>query len=88
MGKMSKLDNRFSDFVIMQAQNAGLFLGQVPHPISKKKEVNLKAAASVIESLKMLKDKTLGNLSEEESKLLDSALNNITKLFSKVSEEP
>ena len=51
-------DQRFNDFVILQAQNAGLFLGQVPHPISGKKELNLPAAQSVLDSLEMLKVKS------------------------------
>ena len=44
-------DPRFADFVILQAQNAGMFLGQVPNPTSGKLEVNIKAARSVLDSL-------------------------------------
>ena len=79
-------DTRFNDFIILQAQNAGLFLGQVPHPATGKKEVNIQAASSVISSLKMLKDKTTGNLSPKETKLLDTALSNLQELHHEVTE--
>ena len=51
---MSEPDPRFNEFVIMQAQNAGLFLGQIPTPQTGTKSVNLRAAKSVIDSLEML----------------------------------
>lgn len=78
-------DTRFNDFIILQAQNAGLFLGQVPHPATGEPSVNIKAASSVIQSLEMLKDKTVGNLTDQESTLLNTALDNLTQLFEDVS---
>jgi len=80
-------DKRFNEFVYLQAQNAGLFLGQLPHPSTGKKQVNLIAAKSVIDSLEMLKEKTKGNLTKEESQLLDKALLNINALYAKESEK-
>lgn len=80
-------DNRFNDFVILQAQNAGLFLGQVPHPSTGEKMVNIQAADSVIASLEMLEEKTKGNLNDQEGQLLSSALNNLKKLRNEVSSD-
>lgn len=74
-------DPRFHEFVLLQAQNAGLFLAQIPNPISGKKELNLRAAKSVIDSLGMLKVKTAGNLTETEEKLLEMALKNLLPLY-------
>jgi Domain of unknown function (DUF1844) len=74
-------DPRFHEFVLLQAQNAGLFLAQIPNPISGKKELNLRAAKSVIDSLGMLKVKTSGNLTETEEKLLEMALKNLLPLY-------
>jgi hypothetical protein len=74
-------DPRFSDFVILQAQNAGLFLGQIPNPHTGVKTVNLPAAKSVIDSLEMLASKTRGNLTDSESKLLDAAIRNLQPLY-------
>jgi hypothetical protein len=74
-------DPRFNEFVILQAQNAGLFLGQIPNPHSGEKSVNLRAAKSVLDSLEMLAFKTRGNLTASEQKLLDTALQNLKPLY-------
>jgi hypothetical protein len=74
-------DSRFNEFIILQAQNAGLFLGQIPHPHSGEKQINLRAAKSVIDSLEMLASKTRGNLTASETKLLATALDNLRPLF-------
>jgi hypothetical protein len=74
-------DPRFNEFVILQAQNAGLFLGQLPNPHSGEKQVNLRAAKSVIDSLEMISFKTLGNLTSPEEKLLATALDNLRPLY-------
>ena len=78
---MPEADPRFNEFVILQAQNAGLFLGQIPNPHSGEKEVNLRAAKSVIDSLEMLETKTRGNLTATEEKLLNMAINNLRPLY-------
>lgn len=78
-------DPRFNDFVILQAQNAGLFLGQIPNPASGGKSVNLRAAKSVIDSLEMLAHKTRGNLTDTETKLLETALKNLKPLYESAS---
>jgi hypothetical protein len=82
---MPAADPRFNDFVLLQAQNAGFFLGQLPNPATGEKQVNLRAAQSVIDSLEMLEVKTEGNLSTEEERLLATALNNLRPLFEKAS---
>ncbi|MEX1115506.1 MAG: DUF1844 domain-containing protein [Akkermansiaceae bacterium] len=74
-------DSRFNEFIILQAQNAGLFLGQIPNPRTGEKQVNLRAAKSVIDSLEMLTSKTRGNLTPSEAKLLQTALENLRPLF-------
>jgi hypothetical protein len=79
-------DSRFNEFVIFQAQNAGLFLGQIPNPQTGQKTINLRAAKSVIDSLEMLASKTRGNLTASESKLLEVALANLKPLYQAAAE--
>ena len=79
-------DQRFNNFVLLQAQNAGLFLGQLPHPATGQKSVNLVAAQSVIDSLQMLATKTTGNLTEEENTLLTKAIDNLTHLYKEAED--
>ncbi len=83
---MPSADPRFNDFVLLQAQNAGFFLGQLPNPATGEKRVNLPAAKSVIDSLEMLDAKTEGNLTAEERKLLGTALANLRPLYEKVAD--
>jgi Domain of unknown function (DUF1844) len=78
---MAEADPRFNEFIILQAQNAGLFLGQIPHPHTGEKQVSLRAARSVIDSLEMIASKTRGNLTVTEEKLLNTALDNLQPLF-------
>ena len=82
---MPAADPRFNEFIILQAQNAGLFLGQIPHPGTGEKSVNLRAAKSVMDSLEMLAGKTAGNLTETEEKLLTTALANLRPLYEKAA---
>ena len=79
-------DQRFIDFVILQAQNAGLFLGQLPNPATGETRVQLRAARSVIDSLEMLQTKTSGNLTAQEEKLLQTALDNLRPLYDHACE--
>ncbi len=84
MPSPTEADPRFNDFILLQAQNAGLFLGQIPNPVTGEKSVNLRAAKSVIDSLGMLKNKTAGNLTEHETKLIETALKNLIPLYKTV----
>ncbi len=69
-----ELTQRFIEFVMMHAQNAALFLGQIPHPQSGKPEINLELAKLFIDQLEMIQEKTRGNLSDEESTVLRNTL--------------
>jgi hypothetical protein len=64
----------FSTFILSLNTAALVHLGELPDPITKKKEVNLTLAKQTIDTLEMLKEKTKGNLTLEEEKLLQSIL--------------
>lgn len=87
MSKAPEADPRFHEFVLLQAQNAGLFLGQIPNPATGKPAVQIRAAKSVIDSLMMLRAKTQGNLTQQEEKLLELALKNLLPLYNTALEE-
>lgn len=74
-------DPRFEAFLFLQAQNGGMFLGQLPNPISGEKTINQRAAQSVIDSLEMLEIKTQGNLTANEERLLQTALRHLRELY-------
>jgi hypothetical protein len=72
-----ELTQRFIEFVLMHAQNAALFLGQIPNPKTGEAEVNLDLARMFIDQLAMIQEKTRGNLTSEEAKVLSNALSNL-----------
>ena len=80
------LTQRFIEFIMMQAQQAALCLGQIPHPTSGKPEVNLEAARMFIDHLEIVKEKTLGNLSKDEEKILTSILSELQLAFVHVAK--
>jgi hypothetical protein len=83
-GEMSQ---RFIEFVMMQAQNAALFLGQIPNPQTGKGEVNLELAKMFIDQLVMIQEKTRGNLRNEETAVLRNTLSNLQMAFVEVSRQ-
>ena len=60
------------NFISSLSFQALIFLGEIPNPISNKKEEDLSNAQFIIDTLLMLKGKTSGNLTEEESKILEN----------------
>jgi len=56
------------------ASQALLFLGEIENPFTGKKEQDLEQAKYTIDMLQVLRDKTAGNITPDESKLLDGVL--------------
>src|ERR1700752_3285630 len=82
-----ELSQRFIEFVVMHAQNAALFLGQIPNPKTGEGEVNLDLARMFIDQLAMIQEKTRGNLTSEESTVLRNALSNLQMAYVEVARE-
>jgi uncharacterized protein DUF1844 len=81
-----EMTQRFIEFVMMQAQHAALFLGQIPNPQTGKAEVNLEVARMFIDQLVMIQEKTRGNLSNDEMTVLRNALSSLQMAFVEASE--
>ena len=64
----------FSSFVFSLSTSALLHLGEVPDPVTGKTEKDLPLAKQTIDILGMLQDKTRGNLTADEGKLLENLL--------------
>ncbi|HWY41096.1 MAG TPA: DUF1844 domain-containing protein [Chthoniobacterales bacterium] len=82
-----ELSQRFIEFVMMHAQNAALFLGQIPNPKTGEGEVNLELAKMFIDQLAMIQEKTRGNLSNEESTVLRNTLSNLQMVYVEVAQQ-
>jgi len=56
---------------------AWMQLGKIKNPMTDKVETDLDAASLTIDMLGMLKDKTKGNISDDESKIIDQSINEL-----------
>ena len=80
-----EMTQRFIEFVMMHAQNAALFLGQIPNPKTGEPEINLDLARMFIDQLEMIQEKTRGNLTNEETTVLRNALSNLQMAYVEAS---
>jgi hypothetical protein len=83
-----EMTQRFIEFVMMHAQNAALFLGQIPNPKTGEAEINLDLARMFIDQLEMIHEKTRGNLTNEEAMVLRNALSNLQMAYVEAAGEP
>jgi len=81
----AELAQRFVQFVMMQAQNIFYVLGRIPSPDGRPIPPNLEAGKILIDQLEMVQEKTRGNLSTQESSILEDALKNVRLAFVEVS---
>lgn len=80
-GKFTPPDPNFKFFVTSLAIQASIALGQMPNPATNKTEEDPAQGKFLIDTLGMLKEKTKGNLSEEEANLLENMLYELRMLY-------
>ncbi len=71
----------FPSYVLSYYTQGLVLLGEVPNPITNKKEEDLEGARHTVDILTMLQDKTKGNLSQEEDQLMASVLYELRMKF-------
>jgi len=85
---LGEMTQKFIEFVMMQAQQAAMFLGRIPNPQTGKPEVNLEIARMFIDQLEMIHEKTRGNLTAEESEILTRVLGDLRLTFVQAAGNP
>lgn len=75
----------FSTFVLGLASTALIHLGEQPDPEHQAVRVDLVLAQQTLDLLDMLQDKTRGNLSAEEERLIKSLLTDLKLKFVEMS---
>ena len=71
----------FGSFIISLTHAAMMHLGHLEDPHGNRVERNLDLARHTIDTLAMLKEKTKGNLNDEEKALLEGILTELRMLF-------
>ena len=64
----------FVNFLSTLATNAAASLGAVPHPATGQRSLDLETGKYWLDVLSMVKEKTKGNLHQQEARLLDGLL--------------
>jgi hypothetical protein len=79
--KPGEVDLRFLTLVMSLATAAWSQLGKIPHPTTQKIEKDLDQAAMSIDFLRMLLEKTKGNLKPKENELLTNTVTDLEMNF-------
>ena len=77
----------FAHMVFQNTNMALMLLGRVPHPETGEKVKDLEAARMFIDQLEMLEVKTKGNLTPEETRLLQQGLTHVRMAFVEAANE-
>lgn len=75
----------FATFVLSLSHSALVHLGDAPNPNDGKREVNLPMARQTIDLLAVLQERTRGNLTGEEERIIDQALYDLRMRYVEVS---
>jgi hypothetical protein len=85
-GKCVMPEVSFITFVLSLNTTALFHLGELAHPETGSKLIDLELAKHTIDTLAMLMEKTTGNLDEQENELLSKVLYELKMRFIKASE--
>jgi hypothetical protein len=77
----------FFNYVASLGFQAMIFLGEMPNPVTDQTEKNLKQAKFLIDTLVLIRDKTTGNLTKEESELLNGSVYELQKRFVEIAQK-
>jgi|YNPBryantNP2012_1023418.scaffolds.fasta_scaffold01299_13 hypothetical protein len=64
----------FSSLIMSLTSSVLMHFGEIPDPITGERKVDLDLAKQGIDTIAMLKEKTRGNLTDEEQQMIDNIL--------------
>jgi uncharacterized protein DUF1844 len=67
----------FSTFILSLSTSALMNMGLVENPVTQKTEKEMPVAKQTIDLIALMKEKTKGNLTEDETKLVDGVLHEL-----------
>jgi hypothetical protein len=82
-GPLPEID--FTNFILSLSTSALIQLGEIQDPFTQKAEKNLPLAKQTIDLIGMLKEKTKGNLSPEEEKVIEYVLYDLRMRYVKAA---
>jgi hypothetical protein len=88
MDHHSKSEIMFTQLILMFHTAAMQQLGKLKNPVTDTTERNLEAAQNSIDILDMLKERTAGNVSEEEGRLLSQVIRELKLNYVDEAKKP
>jgi hypothetical protein len=86
-GQAQAVEIDFLNYVTSLGFQAMIFLGEIPNPVTNEVEKNLTQARFLIDTLAMLKEKTDGNLNDQENNLLENSIYELQMKYVEVSQQ-
>jgi hypothetical protein len=77
----------FSSFIFSLSTSALLHLGEIPDPVTHARAKDLPLAKQTIDILGILKEKTRGNLTPDEEKLMENILTDLRWRYVREAKE-
>ena len=77
----------FNVFISSLGMQAMIAMGKLENPLNQKSDVNLEQARFLIDTLEIIKEKTKGNLTDQESSLLEDSLFNLRMMYVEAKEK-
>jgi|CXWL01.1.fsa_nt_gi hypothetical protein len=77
----------FSNYVASLGFQALIFMGEIPNPVTQQAEKNLAQSKFLIDTLVLLREKTKGNLTEQEGKLLNGSIYELQMKFIEILQK-
>jgi hypothetical protein len=77
----------FPSFIMSLSTSVFIHLGEIPDPTTNQKKIDLPLAKQTIDLISMLKEKTEGNRTEDEDRLMDELLYNLRMKFLALSNK-
>jgi len=76
----------FSIFISSLGMQAMIAMGKIENPLTKKVEANYEQAKFLIDTIEIIKNKTINNLNEQEETLLNDSLYNLRMIYLEVTK--
>ncbi len=86
-GGNGEIQVNFFTYMTSLGYQAMIFLGEIPNPMSGQTEKNLRQAKFIIDTLVMMKEKTKGNLTDQENAFLEGTLYELQMKFVEILQK-
>lgn len=72
-----EVEINFLNYITSLGFQAMIFMGEIPNPVTNETDKNFMQAKFLIDTMSMLKEKTAGNLDEQEKNLLENSIHEL-----------